>query len=719
MKQLFRSISLSFIALLFTIAIHAQQFKWAHGGGSVYDFSSAGSSSWEQTKFMCTDPNGNVYVLSNVGNDPIVADTFHGTPYGGTRNVLITSYDCSGQMRWAKLLASSGGDCLPFGIVTDSLGHVYIAGSFDGGGSVFHIGNDTTISPPASNYLMKAVIQLDTNGHFKWIRYVGANTFPSAIAMGSIEDPIALDGSNNIHFFCYIQGTGIPFEPSYSSVFGVYDIVYNTGGVFLNATRLDLDSQWYLHGAIIDPESGKLYTYGEINTLFGTDTFFAAAFTPSRSLIWQYFAGHGNDNAFSGVVFDKTKHLRFSGGTQSSTFSFNGDSVSRSHLGGNMSIVLSVDTNGHVIWFRKLESTISVKYLTSITLLPNNKVAALGTFAGEVLDDGGISFVTPAGMGWLPYFVLVDSAGNLQTMQRLSGDGFNNEGTAIASDKVGNIFLGGVVVDSIWAGTPTIPAYHSIGGNTDFFVMKYGVDCSCTSSPIAAYTDTGTHTIGFTYTGTTTGIDSVIWTFGDGNTGTGTTPLHTYTASGTYHACATVYTDCGSDIHCSDVTVTICTLPTASFSDTGTHIFSFTYTGTTTGLDSVVWNYGDGNTGTGIAPLHTYTATGTYTVCVTAYTACGSDSACHTVVVSTTGIGGFSLSNVQVYPNPVSEELHIVGVPVNTGYRLLNVTGVAILQGTLAQGRNTLSVKNFAPGIYILEMMGADGVRDRVRVVKD
>ncbi len=465
-----------------------------------------------------------------------------------------------------------------------------------------------------------------------------------------------------------------------------------------------------------------MYVYGEINQYiyggFLTDTFYAAAFDASRNRLWQYFAGHGDDNGFSAVVLDKTKHLHFSGGTQSSTFSFNGDSVSTSHFSGNMAVVMTTDTNGHVEWFRNFESTLSVNYLSSISLLPNNKVAAVGTFAGEVLDEGGTNIITPSGMGWLPYLVVVDSAGYLETMQNLYGDGFYNEGTAVACDKIGNIFLGGFASNSIWGGT--IPAYHTVGGNTDFFVMKFGVDCSCTSMPTASYTDTGSATIGFTYAGTTSGIDSTVWNFGDGSvTTTMINPIHTYTASGNYTACVTVYSECGNDMHCTEVAVSICSVtPTASFSDTGTHTIGFTYTGTTAGLDSVVWNFGDGATGTGTSPLHTYTATGTYTVCVTAHTSCSSDAACHTVVVSTTGVAALSLSNVQVFPNPVSDELHIVGVPEHTSYRLLNVTGTSMQQGILEQGRNTISMKGFASGVYVLEMTGGYGVREMVRVVK-
>ena len=699
----------------------AQQFKWAAGGGTIFDFSSLPSHENEQVECMCTDPNGNIYVLSQVGNDPVTADTFHASGYGAEDNLLITSYTCNGQMRWAKLIASSEASCQAYGITADSLGNIYVAGTFyEGVGGTTYIGTDATISGAAYRYLTVGLIQFDTLGHYGWIKYVGPNSIAGLSVLGSLDDPMAIDGANNVHYFCYVQGSGVALTSGVTSVYGVYDFTYNTLGTLVSAVRLDLDSEWYLHSAVIDPTTNKLYVCGEVNQSFGAgvDTFFAAAFDASRNRLWQYVAGHGDDNGLSEVVIDKAKHLLFSGGTQSSTFSFNGDSVSTSHFSGNMAVVMTTDTNGHVRWLRSFESTFSENYFTSISLLPNDKVAAAGGFIGTVLDPiTSLSFSSSPTATDNPYFVVLDSAGYLETMQQVYADA-GGVATAIAADRVGNIYFGGEIGDSAWGGT--IPAYHTVGGNTDFFVMKYGVDCSCTRMPTAAYSDTGSATIGFTYTGTTSGIDSTVWNFGDGSATTTTTnPVHTYTASGNYTACVTVYSSCGNDMHCTDVTVSICTVtPTASFSDTGTHTIGFTYTGTTAGLDSLVWNYGDGTSGSGTSALHTYTATGTYTVCVTAYSSCGNDVACHTVVVSTMGVAALSLADVQVYPNPVSDELHIVGVPENTSYRLLNITGVLIQQGTLEEGRNTLSMKGFESGVYVLEMTGVDGVRETVRVVK-
>jgi len=244
----------------------------------------------------------------------------------------------------------------------------------------------------------------------------------------------------------------------------------------------------------------------------------------------------------------------------------------------------------------------------------------------------------------------------------------------------------------------------------------------CITPPVASFTKTGIISIGTTYTGTTTGVDSIIWNFGDGATTSGTTASHTYTATGTYHICVTAYSPCGASTICKYDTVLCIAPPVASFTDTGTHTVGFVYTGSTAGMDSVVWTYGDGHTGTGTAITHTYSLSGTYDACVTVYTPCGIDSACDsiTVVVPTTEVSIIhSSGNVQVFPNPANDELNVTGITESTQYRLLNVTGECVLQGTLQIGNNTISMQKIISGIYILEMTGEDGERDIVRVVKN
>jgi hypothetical protein len=526
-RYLLKQLSICFLVFLFTVfssvcTVSAQQqFKWVRGGGSNEVMPSGYTE--ESVQFICTDPNGNIYALSIVGGSspsiPVYADTFYKATgaYGSPNNALLTSYTCSGIMRWAKLIASTDQTIIN-GITADNQGHIYVAGHFQhaGGTNTFYIGYDTSIT--GFRNLAEGLIQFDTNGHYNWVRFIGNNTLSSFAAINPEYAPLAIDGTNNVHFYPYMK-SGVPLMTGVTSHYGVYDMTYDPYGNLLSAVRLDLDSQWYLKGAVIDPVTNKLYVAGDINIgIYGgylTDTNFAAAFDVSRHSIWWHYPGHGtNDNFLSGVTLDQQKRLHFSGGTQSLYYTFNGDSVISSHYTGDMGIILTTDTNGHPLWIKNFDGSLSVNYLTGITQLPNGKVAAIGSFAGKVTDGSGtVTITTPAIEGQNPYLVIVDSAGDLQMMEQIHGDGFYDEGYAITSDKTGNVYVGGQVEDSIWASTPKIPAYHTRGGGTDFFIMKYGVDCSCTSMPTSLFTHSGTHTLSVTYTGTMTGLDSVVWNY--------------------------------------------------------------------------------------------------------------------------------------------------------------------------------------------------------------
>ena len=113
------------------------------------------------------------------------------------------------------------------------------------------------------------------------------------------------------------------------------------------------------------------------------------------------------------------------------------------------------------------------------------------------------------------------------------------------------------------------------------------------------------------------------WNFGDGVTGTGVIPNHTYTSGGTYTVTLTV--NDGKVNSLPNTTIAIITeindAPVANPNGpyNGTEDVPLTFDGSkSSDLDNdnltYLWNFGDGNTGVGIRPAHTYTAGGNYTV---------------------------------------------------------------------------------------------------------
>jgi RHS repeat-associated protein len=119
-------------------------------------------------------------------------------------------------------------------------------------------------------------------------------------------------------------------------------------------------------------------------------------------------------------------------------------------------------------------------------------------------------------------------------------------------------------------------------------------------------------------------ITSYAWVFGDGATGTGVSPTHTYTTAGTFQVSLTV-TDTTDGTNSLSTTAMAFALPGANAGGPYTgnvgQAISFNGSGSTTAngdaITAYAWNFGDNSTGTGATPTHAYTAAGPYAVSLT------------------------------------------------------------------------------------------------------
>ena len=133
----------------------------------------------------------------------------------------------------------------------------------------------------------------------------------------------------------------------------------------------------------------------------------------------------------------------------------------------------------------------------------------------------------------------------------------------------------------------------------------------------------------------TVNATAYIWSFGDGGVSNAVNPTYTYTASGVYAVILTCYgfDPCGQDTvkAMSAIHILVPKPISAAFkSDTtvGCSPSSIHFTSTTVNVTGFFWNFGDGGTSTSANPVHTYLASGLYTVSLSCYgnDPCGPDT---------------------------------------------------------------------------------------------
>lgn len=150
---------------------------------------------------------------------------------------------------------------------------------------------------------------------------------------------------------------------------------------------------------------------------------------------------------------------------------------------------------------------------------------------------------------------------------------------------------------------------------------------------------------------------------------------------------------------------------------------SINFYNNTSGATTTNWDFGDGTTSTDADPSHTYTQGGTYTVCLSTVSTCGSDVACLPITVSSgpVGINDLLLYNTRLYPNPVKDVLNmeLPSLMERVECKLSNTLGQTCKHKVFSNtDRITLNME-VEPGLYLLELSDSSGKRAAFRVVKE
>lgn len=240
------------------------------------------------------------------------------------------------------------------------------------------------------------------------------------------------------------------------------------------------------------------------------------------------------------------------------------------------------------------------------------------------------------------------------------------------------------------------------------------------------------------------------WDFGDGSTSTLQFPNHQYAAPGTYMVCLTGSTVGCTSTYCDtiviDTNVTNPTTCNAYFVFTQTSPYNVVGVNLSSGINlNFAWNFGDGGTSNVPYPIHQYSSTGSYLVCLTVSDVNGCSSTyCDTLTVDSLGnvvykgvtSGGFTLNIVapntlnvnenlpaigSIFPVPAAEDINVrmnENVKGEVTYNVMSMEGRRVMNGQFNGKTGSIHIATLQEGIYLLEVITSDGQRDSKYFVK-
>jgi len=194
-------------------------------------------------------------------------------------------------------------------------------------------------------------------------------------------------------------------------------------------------------------------------------------------------------------------------------------------------------------------------------------------------------------------------------------------------------------------------------------------------------------------------------------------PTVRYDEPGLYDVILVVDGALGRDSIVKEDYIEVLAPPTAAFEVT-TNGNTVTFNSSSTNAASLLWNFGDGNTGTGQSTTHTYATGGVYNVTLNASNAFCSRSVTEVVSVGSTSVEELRALGINIFPNPVKDALFIQ-TDTNfqeLAYGVFSLTGQPLAAGVFTKSQ-TIDLAAYANGAYLLQLKQKDQVW-MVKIVK-
>jgi hypothetical protein len=394
----------------------------------LFEISNAQSPTWERVKDeggidfdsgqgIATDALGNVYLLGSFYGYPI---TFGTTTLlnKGRDDVFLTKYDASGNIIWAKSAGSNSMD-YPSAITIDALGDIYITGEYWGDSITF--GNKTLRNvsgscSPGYGCPDIFIAKYNPSGSVVWAKSAGGNSHDGGYG-------IAIDNNG------YVYVVGSFYSPS------------------INFDSLTL-------------------------TNAGGENGFIAKYDLSGNALWVKRIGGSVYDASGSISFDALNNFYVVGTFTSPFINIGSTTLTNVNTDSTADIFIAkFDTNGNAIWAKSAGGSDN-DYAAGIGVDKKGNINFAGSFASRFIN---FDIITLTNIGTFDEDIFItkyDSSGKV-VWAKSAGGNYGDHCYCVASDTLGNVYIGGDFWSDSIAFDNIILKNKSVGNGPNIIVAKY------------------------------------------------------------------------------------------------------------------------------------------------------------------------------------------------------------------------------------------------------
>ncbi len=300
---------------------------------------------------------------------------------------------------------------------------------------------------------------------------------------------VATDASGNVFMTGYFESPSITFGTitlTHISFFmaDIFIVKYDASGNALWAksaggfdfdkglsVATDVNGNVFMTGSFYSPT----ITFGTItltNAGSSTADIFIVKYDASGNVLWAKSAGGASYDEGSGVATDASGNVFITGQFNSATINFGTITLTNAGVSIVDVFITKYDANGNVLWAKSAGST-GADVGTSISTDTSGNVFMTGNFRSPTITFGSITLTHTGTTMYNDIFIVkYDASGNVLWAKSAGGTSYD-EGYSVSTDVSGNVFMTGKINSpTITFGTITLTTASALGSG-DIFIVKY------------------------------------------------------------------------------------------------------------------------------------------------------------------------------------------------------------------------------------------------------